>query len=217
MRNVKPDMSMIGKRYGKLVVVKFSHKANNEFHWECKCDCGGSIVKSTGRLNSKYKAIQGCHCMEKERRDKLGKFGYLFKEKNNLPYKDEIMDRYRKAISRCYNKNNIMYPVYGGRGIAMCSEWLSDKMKFYDWAIKNGFDPKLSLDRIDNNGNYEPSNCRWATIHTQMNNTSYNVYITYNGISGTWSQWGKIYGLNPNTIRRRVERGWPIDERLFTK
>ena len=121
---------------------------------------------------------------------------------------------------RCFNQNNPSYPRYGGRGITICEEWLGDKgfNNFYKWSMENGYKEGLSIDRIDNDGNYEPSNCRWADNYTQLNNYSRNKNITFNGETHSLSVWGRIKpnGLGYETLRNRLRSGWDVD-RAFTE
>jgi len=117
---------------------------------------------------------------------------------------------------RCCCKDDIEFKSYGGRGIKICNEWLNDFQTFYDWAMANGYSKDLSIDRKENNGNYEPSNCRWATQLQQANNTRQNVLITYNGQTQTMSQWARESNINLGTLCRRYHRG-DTDNRLFRK
>lgn len=122
----------------------------------------------------------------------------------------------RNIKSRCYNQNDPSYKNYGGRGITVCEEWKKDISVFYNWAIKNGYKRGLELDRINNDGDYEPSNCRWATRIQQANNKRTNRYITYNNETHTLREWSKILNINCFTLRSRVcLYGWSI-EKAFT-
>lgn len=116
---------------------------------------------------------------------------------------------------RCYEKNRPEYPRYGGRGITVCDKWLKSFDLFYAWALRSGYEPGLSIDRIDNNGNYEPDNCRWASRRTQQNNTSRNRYLTLNGVTYTLAQWAEKYCINYKTFVRRIDRGMPPEEALL--
>lgn len=117
--------------------------------------------------------------------------------------------------SRCYNEHVDRYQNYGGRGIIVCDEWKNDFMSFYDWSIKNGYDDTLTIDRINVDGNYEPSNCRWATMKQQMRNTSRNAYFTYNGTTHCLSEWCEILNLKYSTVHSRIHKlGWTIAEAL---
>lgn len=110
--------------------------------------------------------------------------------------------RYRIMKNRCYNKNSLDYPYWGGRGIIVCNEWLNDIWSFINWALEHGFEPGLSIDRIDNNGPYAPWNCRWVDMETQSNNKRTNVYIDACGERLSCVQWSHKLGLRDSQINR---------------
>lgn len=122
---------------------------------------------------------------------------------------------------RCNCKTSPPYKNYGGRGIAICNEW-NDYLNFRNWALTNGYDfdaPKgeCTLDRIDTNGNYEPSNCRWVTYTEQANNKSNNRMFEYDGKKMTLAQWGRLLGIKSATLQARIaSRGWDIEKALTT-
>ena len=118
--------------------------------------------------------------------------------------------------SRCNNPNASKYHLYGGKGIKVCNEWSQSFIAFHNWAIENGYTDELTLDRIDGNKDYEPSNCRWATYKEQANNTTQNNLITYKGITLTTYQWAEKIGINPNTFSERLRRGWSIERAIET-
>lgn len=127
-----------------------------------------------------------------------------------------IYNRWKHIKQRCYNPNDIGYKYYGGRGIKVCNEWL-DKEKgfanFYNWSMQNGYREDLSIDRINNDGNYEPNNCRWTTRKVQNNNTRRLHIITYNNESHTLTEWSKILNINVTTLSNRINyRKMPIKE-----
>ena len=109
--------------------------------------------------------------------------------------------------SRCFSKNNPNFNHYGGRGITICQEWIDDFMSFYDWALENGYQDNLTIDRIDVNGGYEPNNCRWLTMEAQLRNTRRNHFVEINGESRTIAEWARIYGISPQTINSRIRKG----------
>ena len=100
--------------------------------------------------------------------------------------------------------------------MSICEEWLSDFTAFKEWAENNGYDDHLTLDRIDNNGNYEPANCRWVTQREQTLNTSRNHLVTIDGITKPLDDWSRFYGMNPKTVRDRLVRGWDYERAIKT-
>lgn len=111
---------------------------------------------------------------------------------------------------RCYNNNDRDYKDYGARGITVCDEWKNDFMSFYDWAINNGYDDTLTIDRIDVNGNYEPNNCQWATRKQQSRNRRNIKQYTINGETHCLSEWCELLNINFDMVRARLYRGWTI-------
>lgn len=122
---------------------------------------------------------------------------------------------WRKMKNRCFSPGCDAYERYGGRGITVCQEWSSFK-NFRKWALENGYKDDLSIDRIDNNGNYCPENCRWATAKQQMNNKSDNHLITFKGKTQTLAQWSEELEINRYTLFNRIDRGMSVEE-AFTK
>ena len=106
--------------------------------------------------------------------------------------------------ARCRDMDN---DGYGGRGITVCKDWQDDFMKFYDWSMEHGYSDKLTIDRIDVNGNYEPSNCRWATVKQQARNTRYNRIYEFSGEEKCLAEWCEIFGIKYNTAFSRIARG----------
>ena len=118
--------------------------------------------------------------------------------------------------SRCYNPKNKKYKDYGGRGISICSDW-DDFLQFKKWSLENGFEESLTIDRIDNNGNYSPENCRWINQKEQMRNTRVNHLLTYNGETKTMSEWSEITGIKYHTLKQRINKyGYSVDRALTT-
>ena len=115
---------------------------------------------------------------------------------------------------RCYCENHQQFKDYGGRGIIICDEWKNDFNSFYEWALNNGYQDNLTIDRINNNGNYEPENCKWSTRKEQSNNQRTNRLLTYNNKTQTVSQWAEEVGLNKHTLQTRISRGWSVEDAL---
>lgn len=194
--------SLIGNKFNMLTITSYKKKGkNNCNYFVCLCDCG----KTTEiRANHLFNDNQiSCGCIRTKYKD--SKVGYA------------IYDTWNRMMHRCYDIKHHKYPRYGARGIVLCDEWKNDYYSFYNWSINNGFKLGLSIDRINNEGNYEPSNCRWATRKQQMNNTSRNRYLTYNNQTHTMAEWSDILNINYGTISSRLHRGKPISEVLAIK
>ena len=127
--------------------------------------------------------------------------------KHNLS-KTRLYNIWKLMKQRCYNCKYTQFKDYGGRGIIVCEEWNESFLSFYSWAMENGYEDNLSIDRIDGNKNYEPNNCRWTTKTMQQNNTRRNKYIEYNGEKHSVSQWAKILGVSRGCLQKRINKGW---------
>lgn len=123
---------------------------------------------------------------------------------------------YNSMKDRCKNKHTKNYKNYGGRGIRVCEEWDKGYEPFLDWALSNGYKEGLQLDRIDNNGNYCPENCRWVSCKQNRNNTRVNNLITYKNETHTISEWADIFKINYMTLYRRIFDSWDIERALKT-
>lgn len=134
--------------------------------------------------------------------------------KNDDSSRNRILRIRLAFIKRCYNPKDKSYFRYGGRGIQVCDEWLNDKESFYVWAKNNNYRDDLSIDRIDNNGNYEPNNCRWVDKVTQCNNRRSNHIVDRKGEKRTIKEWSDITGIKSETIRARLKNGWNVDDAL---
>lgn len=114
--------------------------------------------------------------------------------------------------ARCLNKNHNRFHVYGAKGVEICDEWLYDFDSFYNWSMKNGYRKGLSIDRVNVEGNYEPSNCRWVTMKAQQNNRSNNIFITYKGETKSVMEWHEVTGIGHKTLIYRYHKGLTPEE-----
>lgn len=195
-----------GNRYGRLVAINPIRK-NNGIYWVCKCDCGNTTEVLPQHLNRGL--IRSCGCLRKDVSSK--------KNKKHGMSKTRIYKEWKGIKERCLNKNNHAYKNYGGRGITICDEWLGENgfEYFCDWAMQNGYQDNLTIERKDVNGNYCPENCCWIPLGEQALNTRNNVYLEYNGESKPISQWAKEYGINYQVFHNRVRNlGWSMERAL---
>lgn len=129
-----------------------------------------------------------------------------------------LYNSWKHMKERCYNPSCPDYHHWGGRGITVCDAWKADYLAFKEWALANGYKKGLTIDRIDNDGNYEPSNCRWATKKEQSNNRRGLHYITYNGETKTITEWSIITGVAITTLNMRIKHyGWSVEKALTTR
>lgn len=182
-----------GEKFGKLTVLSYiGADTYGNALWECKCDCGNETVCLGFELRNGH--IKSCGCLQKEIA-KQGKYVHGFS-------KTQLYKRWFAMKSRCENKNNPSYKNYGGRGIKVCEEW-KDFLTFQKWAFNNGYEKKLTIERVDVNGNYEPNNCVFANRTVQNRNTT----RTYNINGYTASQISELVGLSRSTISKWLREG----------
>lgn len=192
-------LDITGQRFGRLEAVKMNRRDERTRirYWLCKCDCGNFTEVNIAKLRNGHTKSCGC-LMTDVNRNKIFIDG---RSKTNL------YQRWLYMKKRCYNKNNQDYKDYGGRGITICDEWLKDYTSFKKWAYANGFKENLSIDRIDVNGNYEPSNCRWVDSDIQSKNKRNNVFLEKNGEVKILQEWAGELGISKTTLKRQVLKG----------
>lgn len=187
-----------GKRFGRLTVIEYAGlNKNRKAIWKCKCECGNEI--NVVGCNLKSGNTKSCGCYN---HDKIMERNYKHNMSNTRLFRIWV-----GMIQRCKNKNNSVYSYYGGNGITICTEWEKDFEVFYKWAISNGYKENLTLDRKNNNGNYEPSNCRWVTIKEQQRNKTNNINVEINGITKILPEWAEMFNIKYKTIKNRYDEG----------
>jgi hypothetical protein len=191
----------VGEKYGRLTVVERAPNAANpkdtNARWLCKCECGKTAVAYGQDL--KRGKVVSCGCWNDEKRFKHGLS------------RTHLHAVWRMMLDRCRNQNNPAYKSYGGRGIEVCERWY----EFTNFAADVGDRPKgYQIDRIDNDGNYTPENCRWATPKQQINNRRNSVYLQHAGKNLTIEEWADATGIKQDTIRGRLRRGWDASKAL---
>lgn len=194
-----------GRRFGRFVVIREVEPARypcgaSRRRILCKCSsCGNvKIIVADRLLHAKEPAPNSsCHCHVK-----VGTYSV-----EERPIAKNLRHVYHDMKYRCYNPRHSWYKRYGGRGITICNEWLNNFPAFYKWSIQNGYRQGLSIDRIDNNGNYCPENCRWATCSMQSSNTSRNIKISdKRGTVKNLKEWSKILNIPYATLYYRYKR-----------
>ena len=197
-------LDLTGQTFGRLEVLR-RVSGKKPTYWLCKCLCGNVVKIRVISLTSG--ATQSCGCLRREITGAQftlhGKHG----SKENRAW--------RSMLSRCYNPKVKCYPRYGGRGIKVCDSWRSSFMNFF---IDMGPcpSPRHSIDRKDNNGHYEPKNCRWATEEEQRRNTRRRLYILIDGKAHLMADYAKRQGIDMRLVSERLRRGWTVDAALHT-
>lgn len=215
---LKRLINLMGQRYGRLSVIGAEKPRHGHGAWLCECDCGNTIVVTTCHLRADH--TKSCGCFRKETARN--------RAKENTVHGMSLLGVYKSwshMIGRCYHANLKAYPYYGGRGIKVC-EFLCATPINLQFLI--GCRPaKMSIDRINVNGNYSCGRCaeclsknwilnvRWATMKEQARNTRANKYVTINGETKCLAEWSELSGIKIHTIRRRIELGWAPEKLII--
>ena len=202
-----------GKRFGHLEII-----GQKRGVFVCKCDCGNFKDVKPAYLFNKKVSTCGLDCM-------------YHKEKNHGFSRTRLYTIWSGMKARCYNPNFTGYYIYGGRGISVCDEWRNNFFSFQKWALENGYNDELTIDRIDGDGNYEPANCRWATYKQQAANQHppytfvekptqkrfHGKKFEAFGESKPLAEWCSLYGLSRPMVEARLKRGMSLEMALSTK
>lgn len=197
----KERMDMTGMKIGKLKVIKH-HPFIGQTKWECLCDCGKTSIVNASALRNGNTSSCGCGMYEKT----------AIRSTKHGMHDTRIYRIWAGMRSRCTNSSQKLYYRYGGRGIKFCERW-KEFTNFYE-DMKDGYEDHLTLDRIDTNGNYEKSNCKWSTRSEQGYNKVYNAKLTFKNQTKLRHEWAVLYGIKEETLRYRLSKGWDIETAL---
>lgn len=186
--------NLVGYKFGLMSIIGQGKYKNKRHFWICKCECGN--VRESQRADIFRGVVKSCGCYKKNRLTTHGK--------TNTP----LYSRWEGIRARCYNPHANGYKYYGAKGIAMCDEWKSDFMAFYDWCMANGYEKQLDIDRIDSRGNYEPSNCRFVTkkenarktLAVKLNQKLADEIMTLIKNKVSCKEIAKLYGISYSTV-----------------
>lgn len=202
-------LDIIGRRFSRLLVSEYVGKTGSRHKYSAVCDCGS--IKVVARLDLKSGHTSSCGCYRKQ-----------VAWKNRVTHGHTVNSRaspehraWWSMIERCENEDHAAFHNYGGRGISVCERWRTSFVQFLeDVGDRPGVG--YSLDRINNDGNYEPGNVRWATRTQQARNTRHTLNLSYDGRSQCLSDWAREIGISKNALSDRLKRGWSIEKALTT-
>lgn len=199
MKRIENIENYINKKYNRLTIKSVSGEVKGRCStWlNCQCECGNmKVIRFDYVINGRTKS---CGCYRKDNARKQSKE----RETHHLS-NTRLFTIHRLMKRRCYDKRIKQYKNYGGRGIKVCDEWLNSLENFAKWSYANGYNDTLTIDRIDNNGNYEPNNCRWVDNTIQANNKRNNIFLEYNGEKKTIAQWSKELNISYSKMYNRI-------------
>lgn len=198
-----------GYKFGKLTAIErcetlIDNSGRARSCWKCLCDCGEmTVVRLDGLMSGRSTS---CGCVAKQMLSE--------RQKTHGESGTKLYGVWCSMKSRCNNPNDAHFADYGGRGIFVCDEWVSDYAAFKNWAFANGYAEGLSIDRIDNMDGYHPDNCRWVAGDVQANNRRSNRIYTINNESHNLTDWARIRGINPKTLFTRIYSGMSFEEAI---
>jgi len=214
LKEQEKDMGreLIGERFGRLLVIQKTQDNVNRpgekriaEKWLCRCDCGTEREVFTVALLRKKEPTLSCGCYTRDRITK-----------QNITHGETYTRLFRTwsgMKTRCYNPMSDHWSDYGARGIKICDEWLNNFIVFRDWAMKNGYNDNLTIDRKDVDGDYTPENCRFANAKSQANNRRSNQFLDIDGVKLTYTEWAQRLGAKDrDIINRRLKKGWTEKE-----
>lgn len=199
-------IDLVGENFGSLTVNARAVSVAGRAVWACTCACGTKLDVVGQQLRRGL--VTGCGCVKVERIRQIGRSRRRHGKTGTPEFRT-----WTAMISRCTNPKDYRFKRYGARGITVCPEWMKSFERFLADVGPISF-PGAELDREKNHLGYAPGNVRWTTSKVNNNNRSSNRYIDHNGTTRTLTQWAEQFGLNPATLRVRLESGWPVERAL---
>lgn len=198
-------VNILGMKFGRLTVVeRAGSSADWKALWRCVCDCGQPKIADGGMLRQGH--VRSCGCLAKESSARNSRASAKHGYKGSRLYRI-----WAGMKTRCANPRHHETHRYGARGIKVCDEWL-EFIPFKDWALSSGYRDDLTIDRINGDSGYHPSNCRWVTMFDQQNNRCNNHRLTFSGRTETISEWARQSGIPKDTLRYRISKlGWSVE------
>lgn len=198
-------IDITGKKYGMLTVIRRAENAPKGIsRWECKCDCGNIIIVRGGNL--KNGNVKSCGCLKSIFNKSRSAHGMS----NTRLYQTWI-----NMKARCYRKTHPAYKNYGARGIKVCDKWRNSFKTFAEWSLANGYTDDLTIERIDNDRDYEPDNCKWICFGEQAENRRTNLNITYHNETHNLSEWCKLFNMDYNLVYNRIHKNkWDFERAI---
>ena len=196
-------INLAGQRFGFLLVVDEARRGIWDRRWNCVCDCGTEKAVAQAALRGGKTVSCGC------------KRGALISAHRTThgKTKTKLFGVWAAMHNRCNNPRYPQFALYGGRGVQVCDEWGAFEC-FELWALSAGYAEGLSIDRVNNDGHYEPTNCRWTDAYVQGANKRNNRHITHEGATRTLSEWARHGGIPTNVLHSRLRNGWPMSRAI---
>ena len=189
-------LNLTGQKFGRLTAIEYA----GDSKWKCVCECGKTTIVKTHKLRIGHTKSCGCYAREVSvANGRMTKHGGVGTRLHRI---------WTQMKTRCYNPNTEHAVLYMNRGITVCDEWRNDFEAFRDWALANGYQDNLTIDRKDPDGNYCPENCKWATEKEQTNNRRCTIRLSYGGETHTLTEWADITGIKYVTLFWRYKQNW---------
>lgn len=201
--------NLAGQKFGRLTAVLPEMK-KDRVYWVCKCDCGNSTLVSASNLTTGQ--VRSCGCLKREFASAVASA----RNKTHGMFGSRLYKIWSGMVCRCENAKHPYYNRYGGRGIHICDEWRSNNSAFFDWALNNGYRDGLAIDRIDNDGDYEPGNCRFVSARQQQLNRSSNKVVSVGGLNLPITEMCEVLNMSYPTVAGRIKRGWSVLDAITT-